>query len=99
MTLSSLAPLVCLLAAPPALAADGASWRTDWTGASAASRREWRPGFLEIGAPWCQACQAMNADVLAGADFQALSAGMILLRENADDAEGKTLQKRFLAPF
>jgi hypothetical protein len=41
----------------------------------------------------------MDAGVLAGEDFRALAAGMILLRSNADAAEGKALQKRYLAPF
>jgi thioredoxin-related protein len=41
----------------------------------------------------------MDAGVLKGADFHALAARMILLRSNVDEAEGKALQKRFLAPY
>lgn len=55
--------------------------------------------FLELGAPWCQACQNMDAGVLDGKDFRALAEGMVLVRLNADGAEGKSLQKRYLAPY
>ena len=99
MTLTFLVLLISLRASSPVAAVEESSWRSGWVATSAESRKACQPVLLELGAPWCQACQAMDAGVLRGADFRALAARMILLRSNVDEPEGKALQKRFLAPY
>jgi thiol:disulfide interchange protein len=75
------------------------AWSADWEAARAASQRECRPLLVEIGAPWCDACRAMDVGPLASARFKTLSERMILLRADAQGGEGRSLQKRYLAPF
>jgi|GEM_PF-2920507 len=88
-----------LLPAPAARAQEAAPWKDAWAGAQAESAKSCRPVLLELGAPWCAACRAMESGVLSSERFRALSRALILVRVDVDGREGRPLQKRFLAPY
>jgi thiol:disulfide interchange protein len=84
----------------PALAAESpAPSPVDWSVASKRSRHECHPILIELGAPWCAACHAMDSGVLGSNDFKGLSRDLIVYRADVDDEDGKSFQKRFLAPY
>ncbi len=100
MLLTSLLLLLSLAPSQPrAGETQKVRWYDNWDAASAQSQKQCRPLLLEIGAGWCPTCQAMEKGVLSGANFQKLSSRLVPLRADIDQKEGKSFQKRYLAPY
>ena len=90
---------ILMRATAPVLASESAPTRADWAATSKRSQHECRPVLLELGAPWCAACRAMEDGVLGGADFKGLSRDLIVFHADVDEDDGKQFQKRYLAPY
>ena len=90
---------ILMRATVPVLASEFTPTRADWAATNKRAQHECRPVLLELGAPWCAACRAMEDGVLGGVDFKGLSRGLIVFHSNVDEDEGKNFQKHFLAPY
>ncbi|MFA6028510.1 MAG: thioredoxin family protein [Elusimicrobiota bacterium] len=91
--------VLSLLLAVPSAAGEGLPWLPDWDAASKAAAAAGRPVLVDFQAVWCYACYYMDRNVFAKPEFAAASKGFVLLRVDADTAEGRALKERFGVRF
>jgi len=56
------------------------------------------PVFIDFSAVWCHSCHAMDANVLNGADWEQRQVRMVLVRSDADSANGSAWMQKLGVP-
>lgn len=87
--------LSCVLAS----AATAAPWHESLPAALEAAKVAGQPILVDFHAPWCYSCYYMEQKVLSKESFAAAAKGLILLRIDVDQPEGRQLKERYAVNF
>lgn len=91
------AALLSLLLCAPAFAES--AWLTAYDSALAAAKASNSPILADFQAPWCYSCYYMEEKVLSQPAFAEASKGLVLLKLDVDQPEGRALKERLGVTF
>lgn len=89
--------LSCLLAFP--VSASAAQWRESLSAALEEAKASGNLILVDFQAPWCYSCYYMEQKVLSKEAFAAAAKGLVLLKIDVDQPEGRQLKQRYAVNF